>query len=286
MKKLNIKKYTLLLPLVALCSCGYSLNYIVPGNKYNSPIFTENFYTHWDNELKNAPIDKNKDDLDYVTSFTAFKNSSIDPSLTLSEKRYGSADEYGQDYKLNAVDDLFNYGVQSKLFDGQVQCLGYYQLSRVQVAPTGFSVRFSKESSEINYIAMQFKTTTDNTLPCLKLNEEKAADGSNVVVQPDRALFHTSTFTLRTSIYTKNANNQIVKNVYSSTITNERTNVGSYYIFYAIDLKNENLNRVVGVSIDFDIDDELINWNESQGVYGMTYAMFLYEIFLPYTTWH
>ena len=47
-------KYLLLLPLTTIVSCGYSSSYLVEGNKYTSAKFSENYYTHWDNELKSA----------------------------------------------------------------------------------------------------------------------------------------------------------------------------------------------------------------------------------------
>ena len=39
---MKYKKFLLLLPMIALTSCGYSLSYLVEGNKYNSPVFKEN----------------------------------------------------------------------------------------------------------------------------------------------------------------------------------------------------------------------------------------------------
>ena len=59
----------MVLPFLSSCG-GFSLNYIVEGNKYNSPVFTENYYEHWDSELKNAekdsPIDVSENK---ITSF-------------------------------------------------------------------------------------------------------------------------------------------------------------------------------------------------------------------------
>ena len=68
--KLKNKKYFLLLPLVALTSCGYSLDYIVEGNKYNSPVFSENYYRHWDDELKHAKQGLSLDVENSITNFS------------------------------------------------------------------------------------------------------------------------------------------------------------------------------------------------------------------------
>ena len=274
MKKFKHKKYLLLLPIVALTSCGYSLDYIVEGNKYNSPVFSENYYRHWDNELKNAKQGQVVNVDNYITSFSdLFK---LDASVF---DKYAVADEYGDEYKMNLVDDMFNYGYQSKLFDGQVQCLGYYQLARVQIDEEGFSMRFSKEGGGLDYFAMQFKATTDNTATCYKLNTDELA-------QRDADMFHNSVVYLTVSLYTKNDNNEIIKNDFKVEVDflNNTTNYGSYYKFLAFSLKDYNLSRLVGLSFTYTVDDELINWNKTKGV-DIDYSLMLYEVFFPYTNW-
>ena len=273
--KFKHKKYLLLLPIVALTSCGYSLDYIVEGNKYNSPIFSENYYSHWDQELVNAKQGLNIDVVDNITSFSdLFK---IDASVY---DKYKTSDDYGEEYKMNLVDDMFNYGYQSKLFDGQVQCLGYYQLARIQIDNNGFSMRFSKEGNNLDYFAMQFKATTDNTAKCYILNTDELATR-------DADMFHNSTVHLTVSLYTKNDDNHIVKNNFNTTIdfNNNTTNYGSHYKFLAFSLKEYNLSRLVGISFEYTVDDELVDWNKQKGI-DIDYSLMLYELFLPYTNWH
>ena len=275
MKKFKHKKYLLLLPIVGLTSCGYSLDYIVEGNKYNSPVFSENYYRHWDNELKNAKHGQTINVENNITHFSdLFK---LDASVY---DKYSTADDYGDEYKMNLVDDMFNYGYQSKLFDGQVQCLGYYQLARVQIDDKGFSMRFSKEGNGLDYFAMQFKATTDNTAMCYKLNTDELAER-------DADMFHNSVVTLTISLYTKNDSNEIVKNdfVVEVDFDNNTTNYGSHYKFLAFSLKEYNLSRLVGLSFTYTVEDELINWNKTKGV-DIDYSLMLYEVFLPYTNWH
>ena len=273
--KFKNKKYFLLLPLIALTSCGYSLDYIVEGNKYNSPVFSENYYRHWDDELKNAKQGLSVDVENNITTFSdLFK---IDASVY---DKYKTADDYGEDYKMNLVDDMFNYGYQSKLFDGQVQCLGYYQLARVQIDGDGFSMRFSKEGNNLDYFAMQFKATTDNTAKCYILDSDELATR-------DADMFHNSTVNLTVSLYTKNDDNNIMRNNFNTSINfdNNTTNYGSHYKFLAFSLKDYNLSRLVGVSFTYTIEDELVNWNKQKGL-DIDYSLMLYELFLPYTNWH
>lgn len=287
----KFRKYLLLLLMVMVVSCGTSIDYLVPGNKYNSPIFTENYYRHWDKELKNARKVEAKDVTEFsITKFTDLDQ--IDPNVATGIVSFANANEYGAAYKMNGVDDSFNYGYQSKLFDGQMVCGAQnyhpeyaYQLGRIQTDSNGFSVRFSKESDDLHYFAMQFKASTNNQFDCYPVNSDTislATDGDH-----DSLLTHASVIELTVSIYVK-TNKGIVAHPYVSTIEfpNHSTNNGGYYVFYAFSLEDEELSRAVGVSFTFTYEDELIEWNKTKGIDNIDYALFLYEMFLPYTYWH
>ena len=287
----KFRKYLLLLPMVMVVSCGTSIDYLVPGNKYNSPIFTENYYRHWDKELKNARKVEAKDVTEFsITKFTDLDQ--IDPNVATGIVSFANANEYGAAYKMNSVDDSFNYGYQSKLFDGQMVCGAQnyhpeyaYQLGRIQTDSNGFSVRFAKESDDLHYFAMQFKASTNNQFDCYPVNSDTislATDGDH-----DSLLTHASVIELTVSIYVK-TNKGIVAHPYVSTIEfpNHSTNNGGYYVFYAFSLEDEELSRAVGVSFTFTYEDELIEWNKTKGIDNIDYALFLYEMFLPYTYWH
>lgn len=279
-KKMKNKfKLLILLALPSLASCGgFSLDYIVEGNKYNSPVFTENYYEHWDNELKNAQEVASIDVTD--KKITSFADVGIIDQNILLKTDYTLRD-YSSEYNLMRSDQSFYYGVQSKLFDGEAYCDGYYQKHRVQTNQNGFSVRFSKESDELTYFAMQFKATTNNQLKYYLPSDDEYD------VRNDHALFHNSVIELTIGLYTKNES-EIENHSFKSEITfdNNHTNDGSYYVFYAFDLKEYELSRLVGVSVTFDIiSDELVDYNKTKGV-DIDYALFVYEIFLPYTYWH
>ena len=149
----------------------------------------------------------------------------------------------------------------------------------------GFSVRFAKESDDLHYFAMQFKASTNNQFDCYPVNSDTislATDGDH-----DSLLTHASAIELTVSIYVK-TNKGIVAHPYVSTIEfpNHSTNNGGYYVFYAFSLEDEELSRAVGVSFTFTYEDELIEWNKTKGIDNIDYALFLYEMFLPYTYWH
>lgn len=275
------KKFLVLLPLIFLTSCGYSLSYLVKGNTYSSSVFKENYYSHWDDELKHARSEESHNIANPVTSFNdAFK---VDPSLY---DKYLSSSDYAKDYKMNNIDEMFNYGVQSKLFDGQMVCGAQdghperaYSLARIQTAEEGFSIRFNKESDELNYFAVQLKATTDNTVDVYKVGSDEKAQG-------DRDQYHNSLLHLNVGLYVKDDSSIVRHNFYLDVnIDNNRTNNGSAYFFVAFDLKEYNLSRLVGISFNYTAEDELINWNKQKGI-DVDYALFLYEVFLPYTSWH
>ena len=291
----KFKKYFLLLPTFLVTACGTSIDYLVPGNKYNSPIFTENYYSHWDSELKSAKKVDEKIMTD--VAITKFANlDQIDPNQATGIINYTNANDYGRDYKMNSVDDSFNYGYQSKLFDGQMVCGAQnyhpewaYQLGRIQTNEKGFSVRFAKESDDLHYFAMQFKASTNNQIDCYPVGSDEISHATDP--EHDGRMRHKSYVTLTVSIYVK-TNKGIVAHPYTSLINFVddhgvgTTNNGSFYIFYGFSLEEENLSRAVGVSFTFSVEDELIEHNKTKGITNIDYALFLYEMFLPYTYWH
>lgn len=299
----NKYKYLILLPLTVIVSCGYSSSYLVEGDKYISSTFKNNYYTHWDDELKSAikvaPIDVTNEQIiaeqNYNYDFETHKLKGIEKVDPNFFDDAPDVDDYGADYKMNGLDDSFNYGYQSKLFDGQMVCGGqnnhdeYAQAKgRVQIRESGISVRFSKEGNDLNYFAVQFKASTDNTRPNYK------EDGSEAYSDED--LFHESKIRLTITLYTKTLSG-IVGHPFISDINlvgqvrqlgkmNYKTNNGHVYTFLAFDLEQYSLSRLIGVSIEFTVlEDKLLKKNKELGI-DMTYALFLYELFLPYTSWN
>lgn len=299
-------KYLLLLPLTTIVSCGYSSSYLVEGNKYTSAKFSENYYTHWDNELKSAHkkdvIDITNEALITGINYSYFGDNTI-TGLGEIDPNYFEADpgleEFASDFKMNSVDDSFNYGYQSKLFDGQMVCGGQngrpeyaYQLGRVQINRNGFSIRFSKESTDLHYFALNLKASTDNTKKCYPV------DGTTLATS-DSQLFHNSKINLTITLYNKTLNGiEGYPFALDVEFDNKHTNDGHYYTFIAFDLEDYELSRLVGVSLEFTVlEDALISYNEGKTYIegGETknvdltiddYALFLYELFFPYTSWN
>ena len=272
---MNKKRLFIIAPLFALASCGgYSVQYLVEGNKYNSPVFGENYYTHWDSDLKNCEnVVEHKIEEDH--RILSFKDiGKIDRQLAV-DNPYKVVSDYGPDYCLSSYDESFNYGVQSKLFDGKVYCEGYTTRRRVQIDNKGFSVRFAKESEELSYFAVNFKAAIDFT-------DQRVRD-----YFPTTDLGHKSVLnSLTVSIYLKNDNEQIVKhNFVTENIVIPATNQEAYY-FYAFDLTKFELSRMIGFSMEYDFTDDVVQALKKEDEPDVLYSLFLYEVFLPYTFWH
>lgn len=306
-------KYLFLLPMTAVVSCGYSTSYLVEGDRYNSPIFEKNYYTNWDYELKSATkretivVGDNK----LITGiyYSVFSSNEIEGLGTIDPNFFDKdpdLEEYAAQYKMNSIDDSFNYGYQSKLFDGQMVCGGQngrpeyaYQLGRVQTPESGFSARFSKESSDLHYVALQFKASCDNTKDCYLLDDTVTSPHGHT----DSQLFHESVIDLTVTLYVKTYTGIVAQplqvtidmtggipvgyDIHGDPLYEYKTNNGHYYTFLAIDLEGyADMTRLIGVSVNFTVtEDELLRQNKEKGV-DLSYALFLYEIFFPYTSWN
>ena len=109
----------------------------------------------------------------------------------------------------------------------------------------------------------------------------------------DEVIYHNSSFKLNISLYTKE-DSKIVAHQFVSDITfdGNSTNDGGHYKFFAFAIDEYRLSRLVGFSVTFDnLNDELVNWNANKKIDGVDipsidYALFIYEVFLPYTYWH
>lgn len=103
-------------------------------NVYNSPIFEENYYTDYDG-LDIANFTKKTD----VTSNGLAAITSKDVKENMSSRN----PEYAK-------------GILSKLYDGRLDCGGYYQLSRVQLKREGFGTRLP-EALDIDKFQMSVR---------------------------------------------------------------------------------------------------------------------------------
>ncbi len=296
--KRNVK-YLSLIPLVALTSCGYGLEELYHGNAYNSPVFQENYYREWDSDLKNkitssseTPLqyDKDKVFLSYYGDehFHSLEKDRADSNDDILSGRltYDGVDAsqanyyYGPNKCLSNIDDSFSYGYASKLFDGQMFCNHQFQLARVQIDGQGFGKLFEKECSSAKYFAMNFKASSDYTHednPATSPHRSEVKLKIGFYIANDRGY--------EESIYTYNLqdieNDLTTRSVPTNTSDN-RSEKNPDYLFFGFELGNNiDIKRCRGISVSFDLLKDSDKENK-----GLDYALMIYEILLPDSTWN
>lgn len=296
------KKLFSILPLIVLLTaCGYDMRELYKGDAYNNPVFEENYYRLYseqidknnpNNTLVGEPTIYNLDDNDYLRTYSELEESGLDPyvfkpSPSYPKGGFSIAAEsrnnpdiianfsnsnlkneahlygYGPSYKMNRVDDIFSYGYLSKLYDGQMTCLGYYQLARVQMDECGFGVVYDKEMvNNSKYISFQFKGQL------YKENTEIGLHYSNVI--------------FKVSLYSRNGS-EFKENQFVINLNNLPTNRDDYTLL-TIPIEKYNFSRIAGYSISYEfINDELLDAANDKK--GYQYSIMLYEVLFPNSSW-
>lgn len=287
--------FIILTSCVFLSSCGLASKDLFKGNIYNSPVFAENYYDFWDNQL--TPFKESKGELleskNLFRSYQEFLSTGLDEQAAVWSyfwlpKYYEGEGNYSYYRKMNGVDSSFNYHYLSKLYDGQMFCGGDFQLSRVQINENGFGQYFDKEGNSPKYFAMNYKASIDYTNTTL-LKRIHAVDPT--VIGTDGDYFHLSDLEMTVSIYTKNSEG-INKYDYVNTLDNVKTNhyesyTGIEYEFFGFSLENlPNKSRVVGYSISFNYDDPACNVAKNILGENLDYSLMVYEVMFPFSSWN
>lgn len=290
------KRIFSILPLIVLLSaCGYDLREVYPGDAYNNPIFEKNYYSLYSSQIdKSNPNNTliGEPDVyypdDYLTSYEELEQSGLDPYVYDTDDNHGFVYEedikgvndiiadfssptlkqdahkygYGPSYKMNRVDDIFSYGYLSKLYDGQLFCHSLYQLSRVQVAEEGFGVIYNKEMvNNSKYMAFNFK---------------------GILYKPSTQIgLHMSNVQLEISLYSRSASNfKETKFVIDLDVACN----SEQYTFLVIPIEQYNLTRIAGYSFAFKFkSDSILDTVTDKENYQ--YALMLYEVFFPNSSW-
>ena len=247
------KKFLLLLPLIALTSCGAKMNLVASSKLDHSGIWKDNYYYSFNKELFDKDIEEvslNKEkDLVFLSPFdTNFTKNAPDAS---SFDYYNDLykDSYFQKNKLGVYDQNAREGFTSKLFDGQLFCYGNYEKARVQIKEEGFSSGFSKHLDSADYLYLNFKSSLD-----FKQHSPKT---------------HLSSINL--NIYLFGDTNY----KFSYQINNIITNDGDAYVFYGFSLKDYDLKNTKEFAITYTlINDTYIDETHED----IDYALLLYEL--------
>ena len=229
------KKMLLLIPLLVLASCGAQANNIVPSSIDRSGNWDDNYYTYFDTSLKNKEVEEIVLEKEKNKVFTTFTDQNF-----IAQEEMGKDisnyyndfmdDGFGQIMKLSKQNEAVKEGFVSKLFDGQLFCHQYYELSRVQINEEGFSSSFHKELESASYLYLNFKSAVD--------------------FKKYRPAAHLASFKIHITLYGE-------KNYrYTYLIDEVPTNAGETYVFYGFSLEGMDLKGVRDFSISYTLVDE------------------------------
>lgn len=265
-----MKKKILLLALTSLLLVGCSKTELLyKPNAYNSPIFDENYYLERDN-IDSLKIENNIPGIcSTPQSHDGLSGLSPLDVGSYKWKDYEKNNMWGYHNNLDGINESFNYGILSKLYDGRVRCDGLYQQSRVQLNKTGYATYFPKTLVNSKFIAFACRggTTLENPL---HMELEFNFTLSFYIHITGSSAYNKITFKLNgIPVQTDNGGN---------------TNLVSFYL-----PDKDFLNGAVAMSFEWECIDPHLNMYNLTDDYTIKekdhLALMLYEVFIPQSTW-
>lgn len=308
MKKQRFKYLFLMIPCICLTGCGYSLKELYSGDSYNSVNFADNFYKVKEKTFVSArKLDEIKLDKDIDKVFTSYN----DENYRNIESQYSSyvysdreIDKVNEDNSISYKPDIghalalsneeksFRYGYISKLFDGEMFCNGRFELARIQIDEEGFTTRFKKELSETEntYFAINFKSAIefrrlldDGSIQTVDISAHKCDIKLNI------SFFYQG----ENEIVEQPVSYEFDKGELSPINVNPREghNTNCYTFFgFKVGYNLQSLERCIGIGISYELlhDSVLETLNNSEQFKNkpLKHSLLLYEVLMPYTTWH
>lgn len=299
--KLSQLKLLIIAPALVLTACGYGLKEVYSGVPYNSTVFTENYFNVWKDSINpnkegnkitvkkdTYELDEEKDNVFTSLKDVSFKN--CDDNFTSYAYTYDKDEPtdgtvaYGPAISMSKLDNSFNYGVSSKLFDGQMFCNGDYQNSRTQVEPTnqgsdkGFGLLFSKECNDASYFMMNFK--------CSLVGQDDQ-DLEIGMVYSDLTLhlgFYLRNDTGYTYVPLTYKVNDVPTNSGDDIFSEGHAGRWKMYTCFGFKLDNIDTSRLIGFSLQYEKTGD--TYSALHPDVKTYHAMMLYEVSFPHTTWH
>lgn len=290
----SVSKCLLVLPSLLVTSCGYRLKELYNSNDYNSIYYSENYVRTKVDDFKGASRKEIKLDQEDNYVFTSLSNPHYtrylsDPDQSVYKHLFDKT------ISMIQIDDSFEYGMNSKLFDGWWECGSHNEKARIQIDEDGFDMKFEKQCRQRpDYLILSFQSAIgdirDKSFKQYKANERYPKENLSCEV------------TLNIDFYL------LENNKYSciscSYDIEERKCNQLDFVFFGFELGDKiNLSLCKGVSISYKIksikngeedvtekynhkmeDLEGLDKNTSEKVYG--HALWLYEFYLANSTWH
>lgn len=307
MKKLKSKYLFLMIPLLCLTGCGYSLKELYNGDSYNSVNFVDNFYRKKETSFTNArKLEEIKLDKEVDKIFTSYNDENyrnIEPrysNYVYSDREPVTSEDGSLTYKpdighasaLSKTNKSFRFGYISKLFDGNMFCNGNFELARIQIDEDGFNTRFKKELTETEdtYFAINFKSAIEFR----RVHEDGTIETINIAA-------HKCDIKLNISFFYQGDNEIIEQPVsyefdkgnLSPVIVNpNESHTPACYTFFGfkVGYNLKSLERCIGIGISYELikDSVLEEFNNRDEFKNkpLKHSLLLYEVLMPYTTWH
>ncbi len=305
------KKNLLLVSLlsVVLSSCVDTAE-LYGGNQYIGGDFLPNCYSHYDEPIKKATVEKtiplvNDKDADnrYFNgsgSFTKanemqgfgqaaswhpedFEGLSWTPDIidtgigVWADQTSLIGKAYGQTKKMTLINSAFGRGYLSKLYNGQIRCNAWSSYAIVELDRRGYGTMFPAEMRSAKYFGMALRGGSDTEYPSGR----------------------TTTYDINVTFYKRGANKELVGTKFAFDDVVLQTNNSSEYTalvgFYFNEIGEEfSTNGIVGMSVDFCIVSD--NYEKGGVIYHPSddfldeekyhNGLILYEVFFPDSSWY
>lgn len=274
-----------------LTGCMNDVAELYEGHAYDTGIFAENYYSTWNEVLKNsvAPVAKTYD----VTNANSFQIEEDADFAQLWEPdgfQNGQSGDYysyfadtphenvgygyGPSNNLIAIDSSFARGFLSRLYDGRIHCDGItYAQTRVQIDGSGYGALFPKEMMSYRYFALSLRGAdeTDNLGTTFNVNINLTFyvyDYANSLYVP--YLFQMKNFPIMTN-------------------SGGRTTIIGFYFAGVMGADVNLIRRASGMSITFSLEGDYEDYtiDREDATEGKEhFALMLYEVLLPKSTWN
>lgn len=278
-----------------LTSCMNDVAELYEGHAYDTGVFAENYYSTWNDALKNsvAPVAKTyevtsansfqvEEDADFVQLRgpdglpDGFRNGqSGDYYSYFADAPHEDAGVgYGPSNNLISIDSSFARGFLSRLYDGRVHCDGItYAQTRVQIDGSGYGALFPKELMSYRYFALSLRGA-----------DETANLGTSFNIDINLTFY---VYNFDSSLYVPYLFQ--MKNFPIMTNSGGRTTIIGFYFAGVMGADVNLIRRASGMSITFSFAEEYDGYTldrEDAAEGKEHFALMLYEVLLPKSTWN
>lgn len=294
---MKIKKRTLfiLTSVFLLSSCMSDVQDLYTNHAYDTGDFMQNFYDVWNDNLKDnineskkktyvidanlnqGFIIENQQDLESNYLFPEDRNNSKGEPYTYiydtPHEHHGSG--YGPSNNLISIEPAFARGFLSRLYDGRLFCDGRtFAQNRVQIDKNGYGTLFPKELVDYKYFAISLRGGEMSSNYNFRV--EVNLNVSFYVYDADASKYNPIEFQM--------LNFPVITN------SGGMTTLIGFYFGMVLGTEMNLLKRASAMSITFDlvshVDDYEIDYTVEASENKIHFALMLYELLLPKSSWH